>query len=193
MNTLEALSPIHPDALEDWQSLCDAGSTAREQADHWRWYLGDLACRVVTLFPPRKVNLSVNHTLAEFAKDINVPKKSLYQYRQVAAFYPLSTRVEFETLTYTHYRDAMRLGTLDDAMAWLAQCSEQGYTTDESGYKLGEILGATTGSDETSPLFDKVVSIKTDGDNVTFPCDAVLVEGVRYRFVVYEVSSDENA
>lgn len=186
MTTLDALLPVNPDTLEDWQDLCSAGIGAREQADQWRWYLGDLACRVVTLYPPRKTQMTENHTLAEFAKDINVAKKSLYQYRQVAAFYPASTRVEFENLTYTHYRDAMRLGTLDDAMVWLAQCSEQGFTTDESGYKLGELLGTST-DDEKQPVFDKVTQVRRHGDDVTFTCDAIIDPSARYRVVVYEV------
>lgn len=169
----------------DYEILCEQGRLAAEEMDKGRFVVGDLACEVETRYGA--------HLIDDFAREINVGKSSVKAYRTVCRFYEPSTRVAFlannPRITYTHMRHAMRLQSVDAAYAFLNEASANGYTTDESAHHIAERLGAAT----QSKIFDKVVPITTDGDNVTFACDAVLVEGVRYRFVVYEVSSDENA
>jgi hypothetical protein len=171
--------------VTDYQVLCEQGRTAAAVMDTGRWIIGDLACEIETVYGA--------HLIDDFAREVNVGKASVKAYRTVCRFYTPATRVAFlevnPRITYTHMRHAMRLETVDAAYAFLNEASANGYTTDEAAHHIAELVGKAT----QSKVFDKVVSIKTDGDNVTFPCDAVLVEGVRYRFVVYEVSSDENA
>jgi hypothetical protein len=183
MDALATHEPVAIDSLTAWEDLCSAGAEAREKLDSWRWYVGDLANRVVTLFPSKDGD--DERTLAEFAKDINMKKKSVYQYRQVAAFYPVSTRVEFDNLTYTHYRDAMRLKDINRALEWLEECSRKSYTTDEAAFQLSEQLG-TNDADKTK-IFDKVVKVRRRGDAVIFLCDAIVENGERYQITIREV------
>lgn len=169
----------------DYQEICERGRLAAESMDKGRWTIGDLACEIETVYGASLID--------DFAREVNVGKASVKAYRTVCRFYTFDTRVAFldanPRITYTHMRHAMRLQSVDTAYAFLNEASANGYTTDEAAHHISERLGAAT----QSKIFDKVVPITTDGDNVTFACDAVLVEGVRYRFVVYEVSSDENA
>lgn len=123
--------------IDDYQTLCEKGRLAAGTMDTGRWIVGDLACLVVSRYK--------EHNLDDFAREINVQKASVYQYRQVCAFYEPSTRVEFlETnsrITYTHMRIAMALKSLDRAYDFLQEASANGYTTDEAAHHIGEIVG----------------------------------------------------
>lgn len=168
--------------VTDYQELCEQGRIAAEEMDKGRWVIGDLACAVEKSYGASLID--------DFAREVNVGKASVKAYRTVCRFYEKDMRVAFleanPRITYTHMRHAMRLETVDAAYAFLNEASANGYTTDESAHHIAELVGKAT----QSKVFDKVVPITTDGDTVTFPCDAVLVEGVRYRFVVYEVVDD---
>lgn len=129
--------------LKSFEEHCEAGRTAREEMDNYRWYLGDLASNVSTKYGA--------HLIEDFARETNIRKSTAYQYKQVSEFYPqLSTRVEYVNLSYSHFRDAMRLGKLDKALAFLEECSANGYACDEASYHLTLLLNKEKGSEPTT-------------------------------------------
>lgn len=132
-------------ATRTWEELTSEAREARADMDSARWIIGDIANEAVTLFartPNNEIDKAAEKvTLTEFAKEIGEKYKTVCQRRQIAAFYPRSTRGEYENLTYTHYRDAMRFKTLAVALAFLDEASANGYTTDEAAYHVNKRLG----------------------------------------------------
>lgn len=104
-------------ALSDWESLVTAGLELVQASDRNRWTLGDIAI------------LAERHygegSIKKLATEIRVPKhKTLYDYHRVAKFYDHGARAEFVQLSWSHYREAMRLGSLENARAVLTEAND---------------------------------------------------------------------
>lgn len=130
------------DASEgQWDVLCEQGRIAASNMDEGRWTLGELASCVEKTYREDRIG--------DFAKEVNVPKKRVAQYRAVYKFWSpaweKSKRLDFlETrpnLSYTHYLTALRLKEFEAALTWIDTVSENGWTTDEAAYHLAERLG----------------------------------------------------
>lgn len=125
----------------EWELLCEQGRIAASNMDEGRWLLGELALMVDKQYG--------DDAIGEFAKDINVPKKRIAQYRTVYKFWSpaweKSKRLDFlgerPNLSYTHYLNALRLKDLDEALKWIDEASSNGWTTDEAAHHLAERLG----------------------------------------------------
>lgn len=189
--TMTHVTPDGAAAVRDyWTDLCERGRQAREALDGWRWILGDLACEVERRFGME--------SMADFAREVNIAKKTAEQYRRVARFYPEDTRVSFlqdaPNVTYTHFRDAMRLGSVDAAYAFLEEVALNNWTTDEALLRLAERLGhAPVEREDAAPMpraeFVGFVGYTRGGllvQSDTVPRD--LIDGAKYRVVLYEES-----
>lgn len=170
-----------PARIWTWDELCELGRKYRAQLDTFRWNLGDLAAYVTS----RATDDA--KTLTEFCAEIDIKYKTLAQYRKVAEFYPVERRAEFirdnPHLTYTHYRDAMRLEDLDRAYDFLEHAATELWTAAQSERELILQLGEAT---VTGKLFERVVTVRRNGNFVTFECDAVIVPDKAYRVTISE-------
>lgn len=123
------------ETLDSFESMCDAGNAAREQSDNARWYIGELALRIGVDYGEKMVE--------EFARRVGIAKSTAYQYRSMCVFYNWIDRSRDDNITYSHMRDAKRLGNVDLAREWLEFVSANGWSVDEASWKLTEKLGKT--------------------------------------------------
>lgn len=167
---------------DDYETLCEAGRLIAEASDRNRWALGRLAMRVVKTYG--------EDVFDHFARDIGMKSKTLYGYREVAAFYGENSAYA-ENLQWTHYRTAMRLDTLDCAEWALLKAADKGWTATRFEMLISRLLGQR--KKKAKKLVDTVAPVTaidmTGG--VTVQIDAALAHklhaGTDYRFVVYEV------
>lgn len=102
---------------DDWQSLVTAGLDLVQAQDRNRWALGDLAAVCETRYGQKSIQ--------KLATEIRMPKhKTLYDYHRVATFYPISARAEYPLLSWSHYREAMRLENVEAALELLAEAND---------------------------------------------------------------------
>jgi hypothetical protein len=103
---------------DDWESLVDVAREITADMDNRRWLLGDIA----GLAERRHGQGSIK----ELATAIRMSRhKTLYEYERVARFYDVSTRGEYPLLSWSHYREATRLGSQENARALLAQAHDE--------------------------------------------------------------------
>lgn len=70
-----------------------------------QWALGDLGIQFIA---SEKDGTSNSSTLVKFAHDIGLDERRMQEYTQLAKFYPVEVRGQFETLYWTHFRLAKR-------------------------------------------------------------------------------------
>lgn len=129
--TAERLIEEHGKA-EAWESICELGAAAEAEMDERRWIQGDLS---------ELIGMSYSDDLiGEFAKRCKVAKKTMYERRQVSAFYTKSARADFSSLGYSIFRQGLKLKTLTRALRWLMICDARGYTVDQAAYRLKIIM-----------------------------------------------------
>jgi hypothetical protein len=126
------INAIDVDAVGDeWETLVSAGQTIVEAHDRNRWALGDLGRKCERRYGEQ--------SLAQYAAAINVRPKTMYDYTACAAFYDRDERAAFPTLTWSHYRVALRAE--DRALLWLARAADEGWSVDALGDALREASG----------------------------------------------------
>jgi hypothetical protein len=136
MNTAAAGQP------REWtyEMFCDNCRQSINEMDRLRWLVGDTALTIETLYG--------EHTMQDFSRDIGQNQSTVKGWKRVSRFYPESIRRNLlesnPNLTYTYYRDSLRLENFDAACEWLAEVSANGYTADEAAHKLTERLGHDT-------------------------------------------------
>lgn len=135
LNILEKAQEAGDDILS---MACSLGEQAQTNMDTGRWLIGDLALMVAKRYG--------KNTLQEFADSINVPVARVREYRTTAAFWDrkISVRTEylaeFPTLTYTHFRQAMKLKDLDDAQTFLLRCADNGWKSEAAALEVRKLL-----------------------------------------------------
>jgi hypothetical protein len=125
MMTVEAIDAPIKDKDEAYERLVKLGEDARRTMDEERWSLGDLTLLVIAHF-----SVYGQRTVEEYADAIKVEASRLYEFKEVAEFYPPERRAELSELdlSYTHFREAKRLKKLDMAMEMLKQAAAQHMT-----------------------------------------------------------------
>lgn len=125
-----------------YETLCEIGRAHSENLDNARWQIGDVGNLVMELYSDRSIE--------NFARDINQRKSTVYQYSKVSKFYAVDLRerlkAEMPNLSYSHLREGLRIADTctPEVIAWLEECSANGYTADEASHKLTEKLGRQT-------------------------------------------------
>ena len=137
-----------------WESLCEAGRLMTTANDNNRWALGDLAQRVEKRYG--------ESTLADFASQIRLFEKTLAGYRTVSMFYQKETREDFPALSWSHYREAMRLGSLEKALELLALVQDQNLSIREMTKLINEALGKPSKPVRIAEFAGRIISREND-------------------------------
>lgn len=171
---------------DDYEALCDVGRLIANASDRNRWVLGRLAMRVVKVYS--------EDVFDNFARDIGMKSKTLYGYREVAAFYGEISPYG-ENLQWTHYRTAMRLDTLDCAEWALLKAADKGWTATRFEMLISRLLGQRKKKARKLVDTEATVTAIEAGGGVSLHMDAALTPklhaGSRYRTVFYEVIEEE--
>lgn len=133
----------------DYQVYVARGISSREKKDGAQWELGYLASQVEVVWGEASIK--------DYADDINIGYSTIRGYRQLVGFYlepwgkddwksiKYASRIaelrESPTLTFTHFRYAMRMGELIPALSFLDECVDETWCTDLAYAILSERLG----------------------------------------------------
>jgi hypothetical protein len=100
--------------------------------DEGRWIIGDLSLLVAKEYGTNSID--------RFAKDINVEVTRVREYRTVCKRFNVQHRQkllsEFPTLSYSHFRTALKLKSLEAATAFLEECGTKAYTVEQARVKV---------------------------------------------------------
>lgn len=129
-----AVPPV--DEAHGYSQLVNEGVIARQAMDTGRWVLGNNVRKLVTYYAQR--------TIEQYADDVGVEANRLYEYGELASFYPTETREELSELDlcYTHYREAKKLKNLGDAVEFLKLIALYRWNVTETRQRLKLMLKA---------------------------------------------------
>ena len=104
------------DVAHEYAALLELATNARQALDIGRWLIGDYVRKLITDF-----SAYAECTVENFADAITLSPNSAYEYASMASFYTLETREQLSelNLSYSHYREARRLRSLDKAIEFL--------------------------------------------------------------------------
>lgn len=121
---------------DPWELLVSAGITWRDQIDTGRWKIGDAALLIDKRYG--------EDTLTRYANGIGATPRSVKDYRQTCGFWHKPVREsllqELPKLTYTHFRQAMRLKDLGAAAAFLQECSDADWSAERADVEISKRL-----------------------------------------------------
>lgn len=104
-----------------------------------RFFLGDAAALISACYSENR--------LGEWAKRIKRSSSTIYEYRQVARFYPSEARKQWITepvISWSHMRYAMRMDTLEAALEVLEEASALCWSVDKTAMQIKERKGIDT-------------------------------------------------
>lgn len=136
---------VHDEGASLWEEAVTRGNEALTRMDKQKWRLGDIALKVVEFYgerAPRGTQL-----IEHFAKAINADPNRVREYATVAKFWDEDNRREMAQLrliTYTHMRDAMRLGDVETAKRFLYEVADNEWTVGKAREVLAERVGGKT-------------------------------------------------
>lgn len=132
---LIADSPVIEDDIDAYARLVDIAKDARRERDEQYWIMGQCAILIQTHYG--------DQTLAKFADEIKVDPRRLYEYKVVTEFYPADIRARLKPLdlTYSHMREARRLGNLDQAVEFLHAVAMNLWTIRQTRERVDIMLG----------------------------------------------------
>lgn len=133
-------------ALRTFEEICDESREAAERQDSGRWIIGDNALEVEAHYG--------QDTIGEYARQINVKKGRVEEYRTVCRFYKKSAREDFlstaPNITYSHMRLAMSLDDEHSAYRFLNRCADRTWTVDKAEYVMAR-MRAIVGDKQRRP------------------------------------------
>lgn len=180
-----------------YEAAGDLGRQCREDMDTGRWTLGDVAALLQDRYPTFKDTYG-EQIVASFAREVGARKRTMFEYAETARFYPPPARAALlttcPTLTYTHFRLAIRLTTKAErdqdlnharatALTFLHRCAQEGWSVDQADREAKRARG-----DGDGPLYTGLVECAEHDGGVYFwlGAQAQLVPGVVYRVTVTE-------
>lgn len=180
---LEAAIERGEDILSDAEEL---GREAAVQADQRRYILGDLACLVQKRYG--------QDMLGDFAKEINVSKKQLQEYRTTCAYWDKDARKQilsrFKTLSYSMLRLTAHCGlSPKDAVMFLQTVNDNNMSVEKARLALKEMKGETLPPQKLPDVHVCVTALDTLHGTMTVAFTGGLVPpvhtGQSYRMVLY--------
>mgnify|MGYP007100069299 CR=1 FL=1 len=183
---LEHIEVLAETGGEFFEESVVAGEAALKNMDTGKWFIGDLLTSVKKRYGHKQVK--------EYANRLRRGASTLYEWRQMAVFYPRSARAEFleePTLSYDHMRKAMRnLGTLDAARPFLQMCAENNWTTGQADVELTVLKGKPR---PALKVWDgKGTVTRAEGKKATLDFeDYPNLKHTTYRVVIYELKPHE--
>lgn len=169
----------------EWESLTTEGIEAAQAMDRNRWYIGDLAGKVVGRYG--------ENAIGKYAGEIQVNQKTLEGYERVSGFWTKkSARGAFVNLSWSHYRLAMELGTQSKAFRFLRECSDNSRSVAESVRALRKIQKRPVPPKKLFEGSARVLGFPADYDVLLHGVGAVDLGGFvgrDVRLLIYEVES----
>jgi hypothetical protein len=178
-----------------WEMAIAVGLQARGDEESSRLALGEVACRIQKKYG--------RNTIGSWAKAINKRVATIQEYRTLVRFYGGTKSAcaelleKFPNLSYSHLREAMRLKEMDQAYAFLQECSGEGWTIEQASIEIADRMGKPR-----PPL--KIVDAEVPiahmrAAQVTFDLEPGMASELakqylhknRVRLVVYEVQDQE--
>jgi hypothetical protein len=145
-------SPPQMDEAIAYATLVNDAITARQAMDTGRWLIGEYVRQLKTYYKQK--------TIEQFSDEVGIDPKRAYEYASMSSFYPLNDRAELSDLdlTYSHYREARRLGDLDQAKAFLSEIALNHWTIQQTRERLKIMLyqgvKVAPGYDSPAPITD---------------------------------------
>lgn len=175
-----------------YDDIVNIGLQAKDSIDNGRWTHGDLACLVETAYGEK--------SMAEFAKDIEVPKSTVAERRTMAAFYPPQDRdrlIETYQVDWSKLRIAKRFKTVRRAEAFFRLCGMQPSpvrTADDMGRLAKLVQGKVMKPKKICTC--RICVVQSDNGVVMLRTDGIeagaLVVGTEYNIDVFEVGLKQN-
>ena len=141
IDPIEAIDLAYTQGVDTWEMMVSVGQSDEEEMGIRRWRQGDLAIRIDKHYG--------DNTIAKFADAIAVNTSTLKQRKVMSAFYELDTRYRFQAVGYSHFRTAMKLGTLEKAMWALEKADERLWPVWKFERLLNRYLGKNHPTRET--------------------------------------------
>lgn len=139
-----------------------------------RWRQGDLTLRIEKHYG--------ESTVVKFATALNVNTNTLKQRRTMAAFYTPDTRVSYENVGYAHFREAMKLGSLDRAVWALEKAHLKDWPVWKFALLLNRLLGKPARAEAVTGVVDSFTEgyavIRLNGDDMLTPGQTVTIRKV---------------
>ncbi len=141
-------SPLPPEGDDgQWEIFCERGRLAAQMIDAGRWTIGQDASALETKYG--------ENIIGAYANEIDVRPKRVEEYRGVHRFYGETIRKdtmqEYPTLSYTHFRVAMRLAVrmkkadaseifdaLEYALMWLSRAGIMSWNAAAMEIEIGK-------------------------------------------------------
>lgn len=191
-DALEQITRVASQGEDPWEMMVAVGLDAQERLDTGRWLIGDLA-----LLIPKQYG---SDRLGEFAKAIRVEVARAREYRTVARFWDRqsSARAEilatYASITYSHMREAMRLGKPEAARDFIEECAAEAWSVEAARLKLRERLGKPAPLCKLMDAEATIQNIREDmicfraaREDLHNPGECWLKGVQRVRLVLYEV------
>lgn len=175
-----------------WDTAVNVGMELNKSLDTKRFELGDLACLVSKKYG--------HDTIGKFATEIGVKKARLQEYRTVTSFYPKDLRMQifgaYPGLTYSHLRTAMKLQSPDEAMFFLEECADSGWSVELAELEIKVRAGESIPPEKLIDASVVVTSTDPRAGTITlqfvgglFPVE--VGQGARCRLTLYAISETE--
>lgn len=154
--TAEAYISPTSDEAHDYATLVEYGRTANETMDKNRWLLGEYTLLLITYFTRYS-----ERTIEQFAEDISIDPRRLYEFSGMASFYPKEVREELSELNlfYTHWREAKRLKDLDKAIEFLKLIALNQWTLSQTRDALKALLNMGHDVAQTYSEDNKIIDL----------------------------------
>lgn len=174
---------------EVWSDAEELAREAAQQSDQRRYILGDIACLIKTRYG--------EDTLGEFAKDIQVTKKQLQEYRTTCAFWTRTERNRLLTalprLSYSMLRlTASRRMTPAEAIDFLQEVDATNMTVEAARVALKQARGDTLPPRKVADVHVCVTALDDRHGTMTVAFTGGLMPPVQtgqsYRLVMHEES-----
>ena len=174
-----------------WEALVSDGISALEQIDAGRWIIGDNALAIDTVYG--------QNSIETYSLDIGAEYSRVRQYRSVSGFWHKETSPrlmlleECPTLSWTHFREAMRLKTPERAAEFLDTCASNAWNITRARVELDKIIKRTSPAEKWVDTELRITSMPNCRVVFTLTPDqhAKLIDpdldGRKVRLCVYEV------
>jgi hypothetical protein len=176
-----------------WEDYVAAGIEARDDANNGRWRLGELAASI-----PKDYKAGA---LEAWAKEIRVKVSAAREYRTVWRFWSQNSacaeiRAQHPQADYSDFRTAMRLKDYGDALAFLGEIVDNGWSVEQATIIMKERRGKPTPPrrliDLEVELDVRQVDERTSTVLAVVPCMYAerLQSGKAYRLIIQELEPD---
>jgi len=144
-----------------------------------QWLIGDKLQGIEVRYADR--------TMQQIADDIGASAASLYNWKDLSAFYTPTIRQHYRELglSFSHFREAYKLGSIDAAYGFLDVCVALKYTTTQAAIEVRKARGQTI---TPAPVYQGPATFYSDGVRmvVTGMLEGMerIEAGVRYEILI---------